>query len=62
MVACEARDNRVIQDYGGFMLRVIRHTEKFPRHPRYSLGIAMNRNGCLSGVSPGPRAPLLLLA
>jgi hypothetical protein len=32
---------KVIQDFYDFMLWLIQHTEKFPRHQRYSLGIAM---------------------
>ncbi len=32
---------KVISDFYDFMLWLIRHTEKFPRHHRYSLGIAM---------------------
>ncbi len=36
-----AEDLKVIQDFYDFMLWLIRHTEKFPRHHRYSLGLAM---------------------
>jgi hypothetical protein len=36
-----AQELKVIQDFYDFMLWLIRHTEKFPRHHRYSLGIAM---------------------
>lgn len=32
---------KVIQDFYDFMLWVIQHMEKFPRHHRYSLGIAI---------------------
>ena len=32
---------KVISDFYDFMLWVIGHTEKFPRHHRYSLGIAI---------------------
>ncbi len=32
---------KVIADFYDFMLWLIRHTEKFPRHHRYSLGVAM---------------------
>lgn len=32
---------KVIADFYDFMLWLIRHTEKFPRHHRYSLGIAI---------------------
>lgn len=36
-----AQELKVIQDFYDFMLWLIRHTEKFPRHHRYSLGLAM---------------------
>ena len=36
-----AHELKVIQDFYDFMLWLIGHTEKFPRHHRYSLGIAM---------------------
>jgi hypothetical protein len=32
---------KVISDFYDFMLWLIRHTEKFPRHHRYSLGISI---------------------
>ena len=32
---------KVISDFYDFMLWLIQHTEQFPRHHRYSLGIAM---------------------
>jgi len=32
---------KVIADFYDFMLWLIRHTEKFPRHHRYSLGLSM---------------------
>ena len=32
---------KVIQDFYDFMLWLFQHTEKFPRHHRYSLGIAI---------------------
>jgi hypothetical protein len=32
---------KVIQDFYDFMLWLIQHAEKFPRHHRYSLGIAL---------------------
>lgn len=32
---------KVISDFYDFMLWLVRHTEKFPRHHRYSLGSAM---------------------
>jgi hypothetical protein len=35
-----AQELKVIQDFYDFMLWLIGHTEKFPRHHRYSLGIA----------------------
>ena len=36
-----AKELKVIADFYDFMLWLIRHTEKFPRHHRYSLGLAM---------------------
>jgi len=36
-----AQELKVIQDFYDFMLWVIQHTEKFPRHHRYSLGLAI---------------------
>ncbi|MFH0981361.1 MAG: diversity-generating retroelement protein Avd [Planctomycetota bacterium] len=36
-----AQELRVIADFYDFMLWLIRHTEKFPRHHRYSLGLAI---------------------
>ena len=36
-----AKELKVISDFYDFMLWLIRHTEKFPRHRRYSLGAAM---------------------
>lgn len=32
---------KVISDFYDFMLWMIRHTEKFPRHHRYSLGLSI---------------------
>ena len=32
---------KVIQEFYDFMLWLVRHTEKFPRHHRYSLGVAI---------------------
>lgn len=32
---------KVISDFYDFTLWLVRHTEKFPRHHRYSLGLAM---------------------
>ena len=37
------RELKVIADFYDFMLWLVRHTEKFPRHHRYSLGAAMER-------------------
>ena len=39
---------KVIADFYDFMLWLIRHTEKFPRHHRYSLGLAMENR--LQGI------------
>ena len=36
-----AQELKVIQDFYDFMLWLIGYTEKFPRHHRYSLGVAM---------------------
>lgn len=36
-----AQELKVIADLYDFMLWTIRHTEKFPRHHRYSLGLAI---------------------
>jgi len=35
------KELKVISDLYDFMLWLIRHTEKFPRHHRYSLGISL---------------------
>ncbi|MFP4107221.1 MAG: diversity-generating retroelement protein Avd [Phycisphaerae bacterium] len=35
------KELKVISDFYEFMLWVIRHTERFPRHHRYSLGIVI---------------------
>lgn len=35
------RELKVIADFYDFMLWLVRHVEKFPRHHRYSLGIAI---------------------
>ena len=35
-----AKELKVIADFYDFMLWLIHHTEKFPRHHRYSLGVA----------------------
>jgi hypothetical protein len=32
---------KIIQDFYDFMLWMIRHIEKYPRHHRYSLGVTM---------------------
>jgi hypothetical protein len=36
-----AQELKVIQDFYDFTLWLIQHTEKFPRHHRYSLGMAI---------------------
>ncbi|HOW72828.1 MAG TPA: diversity-generating retroelement protein Avd [Phycisphaerae bacterium] len=36
-----AEELKVIADFYDFMLWMIQHTEEFPRHHRYSLGLAM---------------------
>lgn len=36
-----ARELKVIQDFYDFMLWMVGHTEKFPRHHRYGLGAAI---------------------
>jgi hypothetical protein len=36
-----AKELKIIQDFYDFMLWMIRHIEKYPRHHRYSLGYAM---------------------
>jgi hypothetical protein len=36
-----AEELKVIADFYDFMLWLIQHTEQFPRHHRYSLGVAM---------------------
>ena len=42
---------KVIADFYDFMLWMIRHTEKFPRHHRYSLGLAVaNRLQSILGL------------
>ena len=46
-----AQELKVIADFYDFMLWTIRHTEKFPRHHRYSLGLAIeNRLQKLLGL------------
>ena len=46
-----AEELKVIGDFYDFMLWTIRHTEKFPRHHRYSLGIAIeNRLQSILGL------------
>ncbi len=42
------RELKVIQDFYDFVLWLIRHIEKFPRHHRYSLGRDME--GRLQGI------------
>lgn len=34
---------KIIQDFYDFMLWMIRHIEKFPRHHRYSLGMSVEK-------------------
>ena len=36
-----SQELKIIQDFYDFMLWMIRHIEKYPRHHRYSLGYAM---------------------
>lgn len=36
-----AQELKVIADFYDFMLWLIHHTERFPRHHRYSLGLAV---------------------
>jgi len=36
-----ARELKIIQDFYDFMLWMLQHIEKYPRHHRYSLGYAM---------------------
>ena len=36
-----SKELKVISDFYDFMLWTIKHTEKFPRHHRYSLRIAI---------------------
>lgn len=36
-----AQELKVIADFYDFMLWTINHTEKFPRHHRYSLGVSI---------------------
>src|SRR4051812_48595660 len=46
-----AQDLKVIADFYDFMLWMIRHVEKFPRHHRYSLGITIeNRLQAILGL------------
>ena len=35
------KELKIIQDFYDFMLWMIKHIEKYPRHHRYSLGLAM---------------------
>lgn len=47
-----SQELKVIADFYDFMLWTIGHTEKFPRHHRYSLGLAIeNRLQHLLGLS-----------
>lgn len=34
---------KIISDFYDFMLWLIKHTEKFPKHHRYSLGLAIEK-------------------
>ena len=46
-----SKELKVIADFYDFMLWTIQHTKKFPRHHRYSLGIAIeNRLQKLLGL------------
>jgi len=46
-----AQELKVIADFYDFTLWMIRHTEKFPRHHRYSLGMAIeNRLQSILGL------------
>ena len=36
-----SQELKIIQDFYDFMLWMIQHIEKYPRHHRYSLGVAM---------------------
>jgi len=46
-----SKELKVISDFYDFMLWMIKHTEKFPRHHRYSLGVAIeNRLQKLLGL------------
>ncbi len=36
-----AKDLKIISDFYDLMLWTLHHTEKFPRHHRYSLGVAI---------------------
>jgi hypothetical protein len=46
-----SKELKVIADFYDFMLWTIKHTEKFPRHHRYSLGTAIeNRLQKLLGL------------
>jgi len=46
-----SKELKVISDFYDFMLWMIKHTEKFPRHHRYSLGVAIeNRLQMILGL------------
>ena len=46
-----SKELKVISDFYDFMLWTVKHTEKFPRHHRYSLGVAIeNRLQKLLGL------------
>ena len=36
-----SQELKIISDFYDFMLWTIKHTEKFPRHHRYSVGLAI---------------------
>ena len=39
----KSKELKIIQDFYDFMLWMIRHIEKFPRHHRYSLGVSIEK-------------------
>jgi len=43
-----AQELKIVADFYDFMLWMIQHVEKFPRHHRYSLGIAIENR--LQGI------------
>lgn len=49
---------KVIADFYDFMLWMTHHTEKFPRHHRYSLGVSMElHGGYVNGAKYRPNLP-----